>query len=191
MSKLGLLLCFWEGRTRVHGAVLLLELHHFSGALPPFGAAVRSADLTAVLGLKSCPVPGGWELAGSVARGDPCAGGVTPRGSVPRVPAPWSGACRPQGFQGRRRPSCCWCSRTRLCAAELERGRSSCWQPPLRPTCIKCLSQSRTTLLQSFRFLEGWFLREKKKKKRTVVKVDILAHPPPLLPGLLSGSSGS
>lgn len=106
MSKLGLLLCFWEGRTRVHGAVLLLELHHFSGALPPFGAAVRSADLTAVLGLKSCPVPGGWELAGSVPRGDPCCGIVTPGGSV-------SPGCRPQGFQGRRRPSCCWCSRTR------------------------------------------------------------------------------
>lgn len=51
-------------------------------------------------------------------------------------------------------------------AAELERGRSSCWQPSLRPTCVKCLSQSRTTLLQSFRFLEGWFLREKKKKRK-------------------------
>lgn len=89
MSKLGLLLCFWEGRTRVHGAVLLLELHHFSGALPPFGAAVRSADLTAVLGLKSCPVPGGWELAGSVPRGGPvCWHCHRWRVAVPRVQAP-------------------------------------------------------------------------------------------------------
>lgn len=90
MSKLGLLLFFWEGKTRVHGAVLL-ELHHFSGALPPFGAAVCSADLTAVLGLKSCPVAGGWELAGSVPRGDPCGGIVTPRGSV-------SPGCQPLGL---------------------------------------------------------------------------------------------
>lgn len=181
MSKLGLLLCFWEGRTRVHGAVLLLELHHFSGALPPFGAAACSADLTAVLGLKSCPVPGGWELAGSVPRGGPVLWHCHPwRVGVPRVQAP--------GLPGSA-PSLLLLVLPH--AAELERGRSSCWQPPLRPTCIKCLSQSRTTLLQSFRFLEGWFLREKKKKKRTVVKVDILAHPPPLLPGLLSGSSGS
>lgn len=86
---------------------------------------------------------------------------------VPWVPASWSGACRPQGLQGRRRPSrpACWCSRTRLCAAELERGRSSCWQPALRATCINCLSQIRTTLLRSFGFLEGWFLRGEKKKK--------------------------
>lgn len=92
MSKLGLLVFFREGKTRVNGDVLLLELHHFSGALPPFRAAVRSADLAAaVLGVKSCPVAGGWELAGSVARGDPCAGGVTPGGSV-------SPGCQPLGL---------------------------------------------------------------------------------------------
>lgn len=67
---------------------------------------------------------------------------------------------------------------------------SSCAWPSFRSTRFSCMAAIGIMLLQSLRFLRRLVFKTKKKKK-TPVKVDILAHQPLLLPGLPGESSGS
>lgn len=124
---------------RVNGNPLLLELHHFVRALPPFLAAAHTA---ASHGVRSS-----W--------------GAVQLVSPLRAWCPLGASCWGLlGPQGHCCPPClvcmCWgvlvqllLVAQQLCAAELERGWSFCFQPSIRLTCFNHTSQIRAALLQS------------------------------------------